>query len=111
MAVQAVKSEPEVEALGLDSLTAAETAMAERQAAQSITTLGNEAFPQANLIGALGWVLFRRTDQRMTFAKYMESRRLNDITKELGLSGDDEDEESDDAEAVGKDGDGSTSSS
>lgn len=91
---------------GLDSLTAAETAMAERQAAQSITTLGNEKYPQAGLIGALGWVLHRRREPRMKFDEYMSSRTLTDVTRELGLSGDNDDEDDDE----GKD-DGSTSSS
>jgi hypothetical protein len=110
MAVAAVKTEPENEPLGLDSLTAGETALAERQAAQSITTLGNEAFPQAGIIGALGWVLYRRSDPRMTYQKYMESRTLNAITRELGLV-DDEADETGDEEAEGKDDDSSTSSS
>ena len=84
--------EPEKEPGGLDALTAGETAMAERTAAQSITTLGNENFPQSTLIGALGWVFYRRKDSRMKFDDYMNSRKLSDITKELGL-GEDEDEE------------------
>lgn len=82
--------------LGLDSLTAAETAMAERKAAQSITTLGNENHPQAGLLGALGWVLFRRTDQRITYDAYMSSRTLTDITRELKLTADEDDDETDD---------------
>lgn len=108
MAVAAVKPAPEPEPLGLDALTAFETSLAERTAGQGITTLGNEAFPQAGLIGALGWVLFKRTHPTMTYPKYMESRRLTDITKELGLSGDDDD---DDEEEEGKDDGSSTSSS
>jgi hypothetical protein len=87
--------------LGLDDLTAAETAMAERKAGQSITTLGNDAFPQVTLIGALGWVLARRRDQRLTFDRYMESRTVTQITRELGLARDDDDDE-DDADAAGK---------
>jgi hypothetical protein len=95
-AVTAVSPEPdphENSAQGLDSLTAAETAMAERQAAQSITTLGNERFPQANLLGALGWVMHRRREPRTKFDDYMSSRTLTEITRELGLSGGDEDDE------------------
>lgn len=91
-------NEPEKEALGLDSLTAAETAMAERKAAQGITTLGNERFPQAGLVGALGWVLARRSDQRLTYDAYMSSRTLSDITGELGLNEDDEEAGDDDEE-------------
>src|SRR5262245_53412478 len=78
---------------GLDSLTAAETAMAERQAAQSITTLGNERFPQAAMLGALGWVLYRRRDPRMKYEAYMSSRTLTEITRELGWSTDEEPED------------------
>jgi len=85
--------------LGLDSLTAAESAMAERKAGQSIATLGNEAFPQVALIGALGWVLARRSDPRLTFEAYMSSRKLSEITAELGLS-EAEEEEGKDAEPI-----------
>lgn len=88
MSIAAVPEQPEP--LGLDDLTAAEVAFAERKAGQSVTTLGNERFPQAGLIGALGWVLHRRTDARITYERYMESRKLNDITRELGLSSDEE---------------------
>lgn len=102
----APEPEPNERLNGLDSLTAAETAMAERQAAQSITTLGNERHPQAQLIGALGWVLHRRTHPSVKFNDYMSGRTLTDITRELGLStpdaDDDDDAEGDDA---GKDSD------
>lgn len=81
------------EQLGLDDLTAAESALAERKAGQSIATLGNEAFPQVGLIGALGWVLARRREPKLTFESYMSSRKLSDITRELGLADDDEDED------------------
>jgi len=90
-------------ASGLDSLTAAETAMAERQSAQSITTLGNERFPQAGILGALGWVLYRRRDPRIKYDAYMQSRTLTEITRELGLATDDADDADDDEE--GKDSD------
>lgn len=87
MSIQAVTPAPDDEpTLGLDSLTAAESAMAERKAGQSIATIGNENFPQVGLIGALGWVLARRTDPRLTYEAYMGSRKLNDITTELGLN-------------------------
>jgi hypothetical protein len=93
--MQAVPEPDPVEAVagGIDSLTAAETAMAERQAAQSITTLGNERFPQANLLGALGYVLHRRKEPRAKFDEYMSSRTLTQITRELGLSTADDDDE------------------
>lgn len=103
MPVAAVKPEPEPEKLGLDDLTAAETALAERTVGQSIATLGNPKYPTAGLLGALGWVLHRRTDSKLGYDKYMASRTLAEITKELRLSGDDEDAEGE--------GDGSTSSS
>jgi hypothetical protein len=91
MAVTAVKPDsPSDEPLGIDSLTAAETALAEKQAGQSIVTLGNLGYPQTALLGALGWVLHRRTDPRMTFAAYMEGRTLTEITRELHLGSDDE---------------------
>lgn len=95
--MQAVPIAPEPEQpSGLDSLTAAETAMAERQAAQSITTLGNERFPQANLLGALGWALWRRREPRCKFDEYMSTRTLTDITRELQLSTDDDESDDDD---------------
>jgi len=92
--MQAVKMHDEPDkTLGLDSLTAAETAMAERQAAQSITTLGNERFPQAGLLGALGWALHRRSDPRSKYDEYMGARTLADITRELGLRTDDSEDD------------------
>lgn len=104
MSVQAIgperNPEPEAEPLGLDALTAAESAMAERKAAQSIATLGNEQFPQVGLLGALGWVLARRADPRLTYESYMGSRKVSEITAELGLTGGDEE---DNEEAEGKD--------
>ena len=89
------KGEEPDEQLGLDDLTAAESALAERKAGQSIATLGNDNFPQVNLIGALGWVLARRREPKLTFEAYMAGRKLSDITRELGLA-DDEDEDEDD---------------
>lgn len=85
----------------LDDLTAGEVAAAEREAGQSITTLGNERFPQARLIGALGWVAARRSNPALKFDHYMSSRSLNAITRELGLETDDE--EADEEAAEGKD--------
>jgi hypothetical protein len=103
MSVQMIgpEPEPEKESLGLDDLTAAESAMAERKAAQSIATLGNEAFPQVGLLGALGWVLARRVDPRLTYESYMATHKVSEITRELGLTGTD----SDDEEEAGKDDD------
>lgn len=101
MSVKAVQPDPEPPRVTLDDLTAAETAMAERKAGQSIATLGNENFPQVGLIGALGWIVHRRHDQRMTFDAYMASRTVNEITRELGL-GDDDDEADDEGEGEGK---------
>lgn len=92
--------EPEP-ATGLDSLTAAETAAAEREAGQSVTTLGNDRFPQVRLLGALGWVLARRSTPALKFDHYMSSRTVNDITRELGLTSDEE--PTTEAEAEGKD--------
>jgi hypothetical protein len=99
-AVTAMHEDEPDKALSIDSLTAAETAMAERQAAQSITTLGNEQYPQAQLLGALGWVMWRRKDARMRFDTYMSGRTLTEITRELGLTAD---EEVDDDDEEGKD--------
>jgi hypothetical protein len=107
-AVPAPEPDPLEGVVTLDSLTAAETAMAERQAGQSITTLGNDRFPQAALIGALGWVAKRRSDPRIKYDAYMQSRTIPDITRELGLSTDADD---DDEEDQNNDDDASTSSS
>lgn len=95
MSIKAVEHNPEDVPLGIEGMTARETALAEKTAGQSITTLGNDRFPQVGLIGALGWVLARRTDQRLTFDRYMDTHRISDITKELGLSSDDEPGEAD----------------
>jgi hypothetical protein len=78
---------------GIDSLTAAETAMAERKAGQSITTLGNDAFPQVSLLGALGWVLMRRNDSKLTYEAYMAENTVEQITGHLSLSDDTEEDE------------------
>lgn len=92
-AVSAVKApEPDRET-GINSLTAAESAMAERKAGQSVTTLGNDAYPQVALIGALGWVLARRGDSRLTYEAYMSSRRVDQIAAELGLTDDDSEDD------------------
>jgi hypothetical protein len=108
MSVTPMPKPDAVPTIGLDDLTAAELAIAERKAAQSITTLGNPQFPQASLLGALGWVLARRTDARLTFDAYMSSRKLAEITRELGLSTNDDD---DDPDAEGNVDDASTSPS
>jgi hypothetical protein len=90
MGVAAVKATegPEKESGGLDALTAAETSMAERKAGQSIATLGNEGYPQVGLLGALGWVLAKRGDPKLTYDGYMGSRTVNQITVELALTED-----------------------
>jgi hypothetical protein len=84
-------------AVGIDALTAAETAMAERKAGQSITTLGNDAFPQVGLLGALGWSLMRRNDPKLTYEGYMSSHTVDQITTDLGLNDEEADEGKDDA--------------
>jgi hypothetical protein len=91
---------------GINSLTAAESAMAERKAGQSITTLGNDAYPQVQLIGALGWMLARRDDPRLQFDAYMSSHKVNDIARELGIADDDDDEGEDDDDGLGPESDG-----
>lgn len=105
MAVSAIEPperDPDAEVQGINSLTAAESAMAERKASQSITTLGNDAYPQVGLIGALGWVLARRKETRLTYEAYMGSHKVDEIARELGLA-DDDDSDDDDG---GKGGDG-----
>jgi hypothetical protein len=99
-------AERDAEPQGINSLTAAESAMAERKAGQSITTLGNDAFPQVALIGALGWVLARRHETRLTYDAYMASHKVNEIARELGLVDDDDDEDEGEDEGEGKGGDG-----
>jgi hypothetical protein len=88
MGVHALEPEPADEtASGLDELTAAETAIAERKAGQSIGTLGSDVYPQVALLGALGWVLAKRTQPTLTYDDYMGGRTVAEITRELGLSG------------------------
>jgi hypothetical protein len=105
MAVQAVKPDetPEPDPLGIDALTAGETALAEKTAGQSITTLGNENHPQVGLLGALGWVFARRGNPRLKYAEYMEQNTVAQITASL-FPGDEEEDE-------GKEPDSSTSAS
>lgn len=109
MAVSAIEppERDDTEVLGINSLTAAESAMAERKAGQSITTLGNDAYPQVGLIGALGWVLARRSETRLTYEAYMSSHKVDEIARELGLADDDDDSDDDsDDDTEGKGGDG-----
>jgi hypothetical protein len=102
MAVSPIEQpKPEPEPLGINDLTAAENAMAERKAGQSITTLGNDAYPQVGLIGALGWALARRRDPRLTYEAYMGSHKVDEIARELGLVDDDDDDSDDDPETDG----------
>jgi|KBSMisStaDraftv2_1062788.scaffolds.fasta_scaffold53584_3 hypothetical protein len=106
MAVSAIEPperEPDTEPQGINSLTAAESAMAERKAGQSITTLGNDAYPQVGLIGALGWVLARRHETRLTYEAYMTSHKVDQIARELGLVDDDSDADEDDNDEDPKD--------
>jgi hypothetical protein len=96
MAVTALEGPEPEQRPGINDLTAAESAMAERKAGQSITTLGNDAYPQVALIGALGWVLARRRDPRLTYDAYMQGRKVTDISRELGLVDDDDEADDDD---------------
>jgi len=108
-AIQAVPPDDDsddVAVTGLDSLTAAETALAERKSGQSIQTLASETYPRVGLMGALGWVYARRKDPKLSYDSYMSSRTYLDITRELGLTGDDDstdDDEDGEAGAEGKD--------
>jgi hypothetical protein len=101
MAMQAVEpTEPDESAeeetpTGLDSLMASETAMAERKAGQSISTLADPNAPKVALMGALGWMLRRRTEPRLTYDAYMSSRTYLQIVEELNMGADDEDDEDD----------------
>jgi hypothetical protein len=105
MSVHAVEPTPpqdspsdETTVSGIDSLTAGETAAAERKAALSITTLGDNHFPQVGLLGALGWMLMRRKDPKLTYERYMAENTVEQITNDLSLSDDAEvDEGKDDA--------------
>ena len=85
--------EPKRKPLTLDDLPIGEVEMIERKAGQSVTTLGNDNFPQAGLIAAVGWVILRRTepDVRVTYEAYKASRTMNQIEEQLGW-GDDGDE-------------------
>jgi hypothetical protein len=94
-AVAAVQDSPDNEPIGIDNLTAAEVAMAERKAGQSITSLANDALPKVSLMGALGWVQARRSDVKLTYDAYMNGHTLTEILTELGMSADEDEQEDD----------------
>lgn len=101
MAVQAIPApepEPGKEPFAVESMTINESAMVERLSAQSIITFGNPAYPQATLIGAIGFVNARRQDPRLKHEAYLEGRTMAGILAELGMTGDDDE----DTAAVGK---------
>lgn len=75
----------------INELKAAEYAIAERTAGLSIATLEDANFPKVGLLGAIGWVLAKRENATLSYNEYMETRTLEEIMDELGLS--DEDEE------------------
>ena len=74
----------------ISSLTAAEMSIAERTAGLSVATLEDPNYPKVDILGALGWVYAKRANPTLSFKDYMESHTLDQITEELGISGEDE---------------------
>lgn len=74
----------------INQLTAGEMAIAERTAGLSIATLEDPNFPKVNILGALGWVHAKRSDQNLKFEDYMNAHTLEQITEQLGISAEDE---------------------
>lgn len=77
----------------INRLTAAEMSIAERTAGLSLATLEDPNFPKVDLLGALGWVYAKRSEPTLTFKDYMAARTLEQITNELGIEDDGEDEQ------------------
>lgn len=69
----------------INTMKAAELSMAERKAGISIATLEDPNFPKTDLLIALGWVVARRDNPKLTFEEYGNSKTLEEIIDELGL--------------------------
>lgn len=76
----------------LQQLTAAEMSIAERKSKLSIATLEDPNYPKIDILGALGWVWAKRSDVKLTFEDYMNSHTLDQITKDLGIEDDEDDD-------------------
>lgn len=77
----------------IENLTAAEMSIAERASGLSVATLEDANYPKVDLLAALGWVYAKRQDPTLTFAAYKDSRTLMQITEELGIDVEDDDED------------------
>lgn len=71
----------------IQTMKAAELSLAERTAGLSIATLEDPNFPKTDLLIALGWVIAKRTDPKVTFKDYGESKTMEEITADLGING------------------------
>lgn len=74
----------------IQTMKAAELSIAERKAGLSLSTLEDANYPKADLLIALGWVIAKREDPKLTFEAYGMSKTLEEITDELGLGEEDE---------------------
>lgn len=70
----------------IQTMKAAELSMAERTAGLSLATLEDPNFPKADLLIALGWVIAKRDNPKLTFKDYGETYTLEEITEQLGIN-------------------------
>lgn len=70
----------------IETMKAAELSLAERTAGISISTLEDPNFPKTDLLIALGWVVAKREDPKLTFKAYGESKTLSEVMEDLGLT-------------------------
>lgn len=66
--------------------------LAERKSGLSIATLEDPEYPKVELLGAIGWVYAKRSEPTLSFEDFMNSRTLEQITEELGLADDEDDD-------------------
>ncbi len=74
----------------VSQMTAAELAIAERAAGMSIASFDDPNMPTVPLMGALAWVVKKRTEPTLAYQAFMENSSLDDIQTVLGFGGDDE---------------------
>ena len=69
----------------INTLKAAELAIAERTAGISIATLDDPNYPKTDLLIALAWVLYKRDNPTVTFKDFGMKFTLSEITEQLGF--------------------------
>lgn len=67
-------------------LTAMETLIAEKTAGLSLATLEDPNFPKVGLIGAMAWVVAKRSDATLKFEDFMNDHTLDECLEISGLA-------------------------